>query len=236
MLVTKIHLNQFLFDTDIMTSMRKLSFFDKALIELDKALQTRASAQRMAQRPTPTPDPESLESTQEISDQEKQQAACLMRVNHAGEVSAQALYQGQAFTAKLPHIREQMQHAAEEEIDHLAWCEDRLDELGAKPRVLNPIWYAGSFALGAVAGLVGDKWSLGFVEETEKQVVEHLQEHLDKLPENDLKTRSIIEQMQIDEAEHGDMAKQAGAAELPAPIKAVMKVTSKIMTKSSYWI
>jgi len=154
----------------------------------------------------------------------------------SGEVSAQALYQGQAFTAKLPRVREQMQHAAEEEIDHLAWCEDRLDQLGAKPSILNPLWYAGSFALGAVAGLVGDKWSLGFVEETEKQVVEHLQEHLDKLPQDDLKTRSIIEQMQIDEAEHGDMAKQAGAAELPLPIKAVMKVTSKIMTKSSYWI
>jgi len=216
--------------------MRKLSFFDRALIELDKALQTRASAQHMSQRPTPTPDSDRLENTPEISDDEKLQAARLMRVNHAGEVSAQALYQGQAFTAKLPRVREQMQHAAEEEIDHLAWCEDRLDQLGAKPSILNPLWYAGSFALGAVAGLVGDKWSLGFVEETEKQVVEHLQEHLDKLPQDDLKTRSIIEQMQIDEAEHGDMAKQAGAAELPLPIKAVMKVTSKIMTKSSYWI
>jgi len=216
--------------------MRKLSFIDKALIELDKALQTRASAQRMSQRPTPSPDTKQLESARDISDDEKLQAARLMRVNHAGEVSAQALYQGQAFTAKLPRVREQMQHAAEEEIDHLAWCEDRLQELGAKPSVFNPLWYAGSFALGAVAGLVGDKWSLGFVEETEKQVVEHLQEHLDKLPKDDIKTRTIIEQMQIDEAEHGDMAKQAGAAELPTPIKAVMKITSKIMTKSSYWI
>ena len=159
-----------------------------------------------------------------------------MRVNHSGEVAAQALYQGQAFTARLEDVREQMQEAAAEEIDHLAWCEDRLSELGAQPSILNPVWYAGSFAIGALAGLAGDRWSLGFVEETEKQVVEHLQEHLNKLPENDVRTRSIIEQMQVDEAEHGDIAKQAGAAELPAPIKAIMKLSSKIMTKSSFWI
>jgi len=121
-------------------------------------------------------------------------------------VAAQALYQGQAFTAKLDSVKAQMQHAADEEIDHLAWCEDRLAELGSQPSLLNPIWYAGSFAMGALAGAIGDKWSLGFVEETEKQVVEHLQEHLDKLPKEDTQTRVIIEQMQADEEEHGDMA------------------------------
>lgn len=215
--------------------MRKFDLLDRAILEIDKALQTRAGAKKLSQRPTPQP---SIDDTavNEITSEQKIQAARLMRVNHAGEVSAQALYQGQAFTARLDNVREQMQEAAEEEIDHLAWCEDRLDELGAKPSVLNPIWYAGSFALGALAGLAGDKWSLGFVEETEKQVVEHLQEHLNKLPENDVRTRSIIEQMQVDEAEHGDIAKQAGAAALPAPIKAMMKLSSKIMTKSSYWI
>lgn len=215
--------------------MRKFNFFDRAILELDKAMQTRAGAKKLSQRPTPLPS-EDAETDEQITSAQKNQAARLMRVNHAGEVSAQALYQGQAFTARLDNVREQMQQAAAEEIDHLAWCEDRLKELGAQPSVLNPIWYAGSFALGALAGLAGDRWSLGFVEETEKQVVEHLQEHLEQLSENDQRTRSIIEQMQADEAEHGDIAKQAGAAPLPAPIKAFMKMTSKIMTKSSYWV
>lgn len=215
--------------------MRHFSFFDKVILELDKAMQTRASAKQLSLRPTPQPD--GADNTDDkINDEQKAHAARLMRVNHSGEVAAQALYQGQAFTARLEDVREQMQEAAAEEIDHLAWCEDRLSELGAQPSILNPVWYAGSFAIGALAGLAGDRWSLGFVEETEKQVVEHLQEHLNKLPENDVRTRSIIEQMQVDEAEHGDIAKQAGAAELPAPIKAIMKLSSKIMTKSSFWI
>ncbi len=211
--------------------MREYSLFDRLLLEVDKALQTRAGAKDQATRPTPRADSDS-----DISDKEAELAARLMRVNHSGEVAAQALYQGQAFTAKLDSVREQMQHAADEEIDHLAWCEDRLEELGYKPSVLNPIWYAGSFAIGALAGTIGDKWSLGFVEETEKQVVEHLQKHLDKLPEEDTQTRAIIEQMQADEEEHGDMAKAAGAAELPAPIRGLMKLTSKVMTRTSYWI
>lgn len=215
--------------------MRHFSFFDKVILELDKAMQTRASAKQLSLRPTPQPDG-SDNTDDKINDEQKAHAARLMRVNHSGEVAAQALYQGQAFTARLEDVREQMQEAAAEEIDHLAWCEDRLSELGAQPSILNPVWYAGSFAIGALAGLAGDRWSLGFVEETEKQVVEHLQEHLNKLPENDVRTRSIIEQMQVDEAEHGDIAKQAGAAELPAPIKAIMKLSSKIMTKSSFWI
>ena len=211
--------------------MREYSLFDRLLLEVDKALQTRAGAKDLATRPTPQAD-----DVSDIDEKEAELAARLMRVNHSGEVAAQALYQGQAFTAKLDTVREQMQHAADEEIDHLAWCEDRLDELGSRPSVLNPIWYAGSFAMGALAGAIGDKWSLGFVEETEKQVVEHLQEHLDKLPQEDTQTRAIIEQMQADEEEHGDMAKQAGAAELPAPIRGLMKLTSKLMTKTSYWI
>ena len=192
--------------------MRKYSIFDRLLLEVDKALQTRAGAKDQATRATP----QALEESN-ISEQDAELAARLMRVNHAGEVAAQALYQGQAFTAKLDSVREQMQHAADEEIDHLAWCEDRLDELGSRPSLLNPIWYAGSFAIGAAAGLVGDKWSLGFVEETEKQVVEHLQEHLDRLPQDDKQTRAIIEQMQIDEAEHGDTAKQAGCLLYTSP-------------------
>ena len=215
--------------------MRKFNFFDRAILELDKALQTRAGAKKMSQRPTPQPSTKDLNDDL-TTDAEKSRAARLMRVNHAGEVAAQALYQGQAFTARLENVREQMQDAAAEEIDHLAWCEDRLKELGAQPSVLNPIWYAGSFAIGALAGLAGDRWSLGFVEETERQVVEHLQEHLDQIPEHDQRTRTIIEQMQADEAQHGDVAKQAGAKPVPEPIKAMMSLSSKFMTKTSYWI
>jgi len=215
--------------------MRRFSLLEKVLLELDKAMQTRAGAKKMSMRPLPTPE-NAVDEIDKISSEQKRLAARLMRVNHAGEVAAQALYQGQAFTARLENVREQMQHAADEEIDHLAWCEERLEELGSKTSILNPVWYAGSFAIGALAGLIGDKWSLGFVEETEKQVVEHLQEHLDKLPENDIRTRKIIEQMQIDEAEHGDIAKQAGAASLPAPVKALMQISSKVMTNTSYWI
>ena len=211
--------------------MRNYSLFDRLLLEVDKALQTRSSAQGLSTRPTPQ-----AEQDSDINEEQAKLAARLMRVNHSGEVAAQALYQGQAFTARLESVREQMQHAADEEIDHLAWCEDRLEELGSRPSVLNPVWYAGSFAIGALAGLVGDKWSLGFVEETEKQVVEHLQAHLDQLPEDDQQTRVILEQMQIDEAEHGDTAHAAGAAELPLPIRSLMKLTSKVMTKTSYWI
>jgi ubiquinone biosynthesis monooxygenase Coq7 len=215
--------------------MRKFDFLDRAILELDKALQTRTGAKKLSQRPTPQPSTSGLNDDL-TTDAEKSRAARLMRVNHAGEVAAQALYQGQAFTARLENVREQMQEAAAEEIDHLAWCEDRLKELGAQPSVLNPVWYAGSFAIGALAGLAGDRWSLGFVEETEKQVVAHLQEHLDQIPEHDQRTRTIIEQMQADEAQHGDVAKQAGAMPLPEPIKALMSLSSKFMTKTSYWI
>jgi len=215
----------------------KPNIFEKIILELDKALQTRANAKSLAQRSSPeVPEVNTGANDTQLNVKQKNQAARLMRVNHSGEVAAQALYQGQAFTARLDKVRTQMQQAAAEEIDHLAWCEERLDELNAKPSVVNPLWYAGSFTLGAIAGLAGARWSLGFVEETEKQVVEHIQEHLDQLPEKDLRTRSILEQMQADEAEHGDIAKQAGASELPRPIKALMRLSSKIMTKSSYWV
>jgi ubiquinone biosynthesis monooxygenase Coq7 len=159
-----------------------------------------------------------------------------MRVNHSGEVAAQALYHGQALTAKLPHVRLAMQHAAREEQDHLAWCEERLKELDSHTSLLNPLWYAMSFGIGALAGLAGDQYSLGFVAETERQVGAHLDEHLQALPENDARSRAILEQMHTDELHHREQALAAGAQELPESVKAVMGVVSKVMTKSSYFI
>jgi ubiquinone biosynthesis monooxygenase Coq7 len=157
-------------------------------------------------------------------------------VNHAGEICAQALYAGQAATARDPSVREAMQQAADEEIDHLAWCESRLDELRSKPSLLNPLWYAGSFAIGAVAGLAGDRWSLGFVRETEIQVEAHLQEHLERLPPEDARSQAILDQMKTDEAQHARMAENAGAAVLPAPVRAAMAFTAGIMKSLAYRI
>jgi ubiquinone biosynthesis monooxygenase Coq7 len=159
-----------------------------------------------------------------------------MRVNHAGEVAAQALYQGQAFTARNPRVRETMQQAADEEGDHLAWCDQRLRELDSRPSLLNPLWYAGSFAIGALAGAIGDRVSLGFVVETERQVEGHLDEHLRRLPAADARSRRVLEQMKRDEIRHGDTAQAAGAAELPAPIKLLMTFTSRVMTRTAYWL
>ncbi len=187
-------------------------------------------------RHTTRPNPAEKIAESELNQDEKKHVAGLMRVNHAGEVCAQALYQGQALTAKLENTREQMQAAAAEEIDHLSWCEDRLTELGYSPSILNPFWYIGSFALGALAGIAGDKYSLGFLEETEKQVTAHLQSHLDKLPHQDHKSQAILAQMKIDEEQHADMAYQAGATSLPAPIQHLMKYVSKLLTKSSYYL
>ncbi|MEC9314049.1 MAG: 2-polyprenyl-3-methyl-6-methoxy-1,4-benzoquinone monooxygenase, partial [Pseudomonadota bacterium] len=172
----------------------------------------------------------------ELNHAERKQAAGLMRVNHAGEVSAQALYQGQALTAKLPQVRTAMEVAAKEENDHLVWCQQRLDALSSHTSVLNPLWYAGSFTLGAIAGKVGDKWSLGFVAETEKQVVQHIEGHLKIISEQDKKSRAVLEQMKIDEAEHGTKALEAGGAMLPTPVTRLMGMVSKVMTKTSYWI
>ena len=159
-----------------------------------------------------------------------------MRVNHSGEVCAQALYHGQALTAKLPSVRIEMEHAAQEEEDHLAWCEDRLKELNSMPSLLNPVWYSLSFAMGAAAGIAGDKYSLGFVAETERQVSEHLLSHLSQLPEQDQRSKAILEQMNSDELQHRDTALEAGGVDLPKPVQILMTVISKTMTKTSYYI
>ncbi len=167
---------------------------------------------------------------------ERRHAAGLMRVNHAGEIAAQALYLGQAATARSAEVRAQLLHAAEEEKDHLAWCEQRLSELEEKPSRLSPLWYAGAYAIGALNGLAGDRWSLGFVAETEKQVVEHLEGHLGKLPERDIKSRSIVRQMQSDEAQHGAKAMSAGGRKLPGPVQRAMRAAAKVMTRTAYWV
>ena len=166
---------------------------------------------------------------------EKRHAAALMRVNHCGEVCAQALYQGQALFARDPKIRDALQEAANEEIDHLAWTAERIEQLGGRQSFLNPLWFGGAFAIGAAAALVSDKVSLGFVAETEKQVSAHLQSHLHRLPVNDQKSRSIVAQMDIDEQEHATAAENLGGEELPPPIKAVMRAAGRVMTRGSYW-
>ena len=210
--------------------MRKLNVVDAFLSEVDQALRTVHTLAPTTERPNPSNDID----TDELSDSEKKLSASLMRINHAGEVSAQGLYKGQAFTAKREDIREQMERSAMEENDHLNWCEIRLKELDSHKSFLSPVWYLGSFGIGAVAGLVGDKWSLGFVKETEDQVVKHLDEHLEKLPQNDNSSRAVLEQMKIDEAHHADVAVEAGAAKLPLPIRKVfMPLLSKVMTVAS---
>ena len=172
----------------------------------------------------------------QLSSFEKTQSARLMRVNHSGEVCAQALYRSQALTARSDALKKRMVQAAREENDHLRWCEDRIEALGGKKSLLNPIWYAGSFALGAVAGLIGDRWNLGFLAETEHQVEKHLEGHLDRLPESDARSRAVVRQMKEDELSHATSALQAGAAELPDPIKNWMRLTSRVMTKTSNWL
>lgn len=213
--------------------MRRLNLTDKLLCEFDTALRTLIIPQH---RNSVRENPGQKLPDSTLSRQEKQHVAGLMRVNHAGEVSAQALYQGQALTAKLSTVKKQMTEAAAEEVDHLAWCEQRLRELDSKPSKLNPLWYAGSLLIGAFAGLIGDRWSLGFVAETERQVTKHLQTHLQHLPPDDVKTKAILAQMHEDEAHHAETALQAGAAELPFLIKKLMRGVSKLLTKSSYYI
>ena len=172
----------------------------------------------------------------QLTDEERRHSAGLMRVNHVGEVCAQALYQSQKLVARNPEIRQMLDHSGQEEMDHLAWCETRLQELGSHTSYLNPIWYAGSFAIGLAAGLAGDKWSLGFVAETEKQVENHLESHLQKLPVEDQRSRAIVDQMRIDEIEHGQAAIAAGGAVLPEPIQKLMQAMSKVMTSTAYKI
>jgi len=211
---------------------RKLTPLDRIISGLDNALRTINSAPTRAARPSPAADIE--ESS--LTEQERTHAAGLMRVNHAGEVAAQGLYQGHAAIARDPNIEDQMKQAADEELDHLAWCERRLEELGSGPSLLRPLWYTGAFAMGAASGVLGDKWSLGFIEETERQVSEHLTGHLDRLPENDAKSRAIVTQMRAEEEAHGAHASEAGAAGLPLPVRGLMRTVAKIMTATAYRI
>ncbi|MFZ5560856.1 MAG: 2-polyprenyl-3-methyl-6-methoxy-1,4-benzoquinone monooxygenase [Pseudomonadota bacterium] len=210
--------------------MRRYSLLDRLITEADKALRTVTPRTTAAQRANPARGRDEAR----LSEAERRHAAGLMRINHSGEVCAQALYQGQALTARLPDVRAEMAQAAKEEEDHLAWCEERVHELGSHTSYLNPLWYAMSFGIGAAAGIAGDKWSLGFVAETENQVCSHLQDHMNRAPLQDEKTRAIIDQMHDDEARHMQMALKAGAAELPAPVKGLMALTSKVMTTLTY--
>lgn len=210
--------------------MRRYSLFDRLITEADKALRTISPGAVQGTRPNPAH--EHAESP--LSADERRHVAGLMRINHTGEICAQALYQGQALTARLPDVRAEMEQAAREEEDHLAWCEERVRELGSHTSLLNPLWYAMSFGIGAAAGAAGDKWSLGFVAETENQVCAHLQDHLGRAPAQDARSRAILDQMHDDEEKHMKMAMAAGAAELPPPVKHLMSLTSKLMTALTY--
>ena len=204
---------------------------DRLIVEFDKGLRTLFS-----QAHSVRPHPDARISDADMSDAEKKQAAALMRVNHSGEVCAQALYQGQALTARNPAVQKTLQQAAQEETEHLAWTASRVHELGGHLSVLDPFWYTGSLAIGAAAGLLGDRWNLGFLAETERQVGDHLQSHLDQLPPQDEKSRAIVAQMYTDETGHADMAAALGGAELPQPVKLAMKLNSRVMTGASYWV
>lgn len=211
--------------------MRDYTPIDRLMMNVDTALRTVAGKPIVTQRTYPADKVDDCE----FNDEDRKHIASLMRVNHSGEVSAQALYQGQAITARNNEVREKLEQAALEENDHLAWTEARLHELGDRTSFLNPIWYAGSLAIGAFAGAIGDKWSLGFLAETEHQVVDHLNEHLKELPKQDQRSRAILEQMRVDEAKHATTALNYGGAELPSPVKDLMSLMSKVMTKTTYW-
>jgi ubiquinone biosynthesis monooxygenase Coq7 len=209
---------------------RHYSPIDDLLGGIDQALRTVLGPPPHANRVNPA----DSKADAELNAAERTHVGALMRINHTGEVCAQALYQGQALTARLPDVREKMEQASEEENDHLAWTAERIRDMGTHTSYLNTFWYAGSFTLGALAGVAGDRWSLGFVAETERQVVAHLADHLGRLPAQDEKSRAILEQMKDDEAHHATVAIEAGAAELPAPIKRLMRLTAKIMTTLVY--
>ncbi len=211
---------------------RHYSSSDRLLLGMDQAMRTLFGQPQVTERPNPA----NGTANAKLSEEEKDRVARLMRINHTGEVCAQALYQGQAMTARLPGIRSHMERAAREENDHLNWCGKRLHELDSHKSLLNPLWYAGSFTLGALAGIAGDKWSLGFVVETERQVESHLEEHLSQLPPQDRNSRAILEQMKEDEVDHANMALAAGGAELPGPVKLAMQLSSKVMTRTVYWL
>jgi len=203
---------------------------DQVLIAADEALRTLAGV-AVAARPTP-----GKGESDPNAESERRNSAGLMRVNHAGEVCAQALYSGQALVARDPRIRDALQAAGAEERDHLAWCRERLDELDARPSLFTPLWYAGSFTLGVASGLAGDRWSLGFLAETEAQVEKHLDGHLERIAPDDQRSRAILTQMRDDENRHGETGRSLGAAELPQPVKRAMKAFSKVMTRTAYWV
>ena len=215
-----------------MSFQRQYSPLDRLLLQADAALRTLVPNSSHAGRPSPA----ILEPESTLDPAQARHTAGLMRINHTGEVCAQALYQGQALTAKLPEIRESMEQAAEEEVDHLVWCEQRIRELGSQTSLLNPVFYGLSFAIGAGAGAISDKVSLGFVAATEQQVCKHLDDHLQQIPKSDRKSRAILEQMRIDEEEHANNALDAGGYRFPAPIKFGMSLMAKVMTSSTYRI
>ena len=211
---------------------RNLTFLDQALISADQAVRTLFGRPKTTERPNPA----SGLKEGELSEAQRDHVGRLMRINHTGEVCAQGLYQGQALTARLPEVRGKRERSAKEENDHLDWCETRLRELGSRKSLLNPFWYVGSFAIGALAGLAGDKWSLGFVVETERQVEAHLDGHLDQIPDQDGRSRAILEQMKQDEVRHANLALAGGGASLPEPVRMSMKLISQLMTRSVYWL
>jgi ubiquinone biosynthesis monooxygenase Coq7 len=208
------------------------SLLDNCLSALDNALRT-VSGTAHASRPTPGMDDGDATS---LSPGARRLSGALMRVNHVGEVCAQALYEAQALTARSDAVRQQMEHAAREETDHLAWTAQRLQALGDRPSLLNPLWYAGAFAIGLAAGRAGDRWSLGFLVETERQVEEHLAGHLDRLPPEDEASRAIVAQMKADEGQHADAAVAAGGAPLPAPLRWFMRGAAKLMTTTAHYV
>lgn len=204
---------------------------DRLIIELDRALRTLAAPARTS-RPSPGGELPDVS----LDDAQRRHVGALMRINHVGEICAQALYQGQALTCRDDSLREALRHAAVEETEHLCWTSGRIGELGSRTSLLNPLWYGGALLMGVSAGLVGDKWNLGFLAETERQVEAHLHGHLEKLPPGDKKSWRILEQMRQDEREHARTAERLGAAELPAPVKAVMRAASRVMTGIAYYV
>jgi 3-demethoxyubiquinol 3-hydroxylase len=210
------------------------TLIDRLLVSADLALRT-VSGGVQASRPSPADKAQAL-GEEPLSVEDKRRSGPLMRVNHVGEVCAQALYEAQALTARSPEVRERMERAAREETDHLAWTADRLQALGDRPSLLNPLWYAGAFAIGLAAGRAGDRWSLGFLVETERQVEEHLASHLERLPERDRASRAVVAQMKADEAQHADMALAAGGARLPTPVRWLMRGAAKVMTTTAHYV
>ncbi len=209
---------------------RSFTPIDRFIGEIDKAIKVLASPARASRKIT------AVQQETLLSEAERTESARLMRVNHAGEVAAQALYQGQALTARDPGVAAAMRHSSQEETDHLAWCEQRLKELGGRTSLLNPLWYAGSFAIGALAGALGDRASLGFVAETERQVESHLRGHMQRLGGAEPRSRAILEQMTQDEMQHGIRATSLGGEKLPFPVGEAMRLTARLMTRGSYWL